>query len=105
MDKSLFGRDYTVLVKLKRGNQKCRKARITEYRKYGDIVGQYVTNHRYHHTYDDWGDEVTKKSDGRILWTGYCPECEYCKEHMRLDNLDPILGFKIHPKNKYPHKK
>jgi hypothetical protein len=90
-----FGRTDSVYMNLD-------KKQITEYRKYGDTVNQYVTNIRFKDYYIDSGDEITSYS-GNLKWSVYHGnDCKDCNNFRIKFEKNEIVGVKIWPQGVYP---
>jgi len=80
---------------------------VTELRKKGDTIGQYVQNVYYLDTlsYSYDGTEIYSSIDeyeDSPVYSAYHAECDYCKEHKQRIKENLVVGFKIYPKGVKP---
>ena len=92
-------------------NSPCKKNYfITELRKVGDYVHQYVTNVYYldtltTHTLNDDVEIYSSAMSGTILvYSSKHPECDECLQHRKQVKENKIVGWKIYPIGMKPEK-
>ena len=92
-----FGQSDNIIIY----TEPCKKSHLlTQLRKIGDKMGQYVTNLRYcdmlYFSYDN--DEIRSKlDDDEIVWSYYHSECDFCKEFKHNVKNNDMIGIEIHP--------
>jgi len=91
---------------------KCRPCKknhfVTDLRKAGDLVNQYVTNIYYCDTLEfSYGnDKVYSRyeDDADPVYSVYHSECEYCIDYKKKVKENLIVGYRIYPRGIKPEK-
>jgi hypothetical protein len=104
---SLFGKHHRLtILKTHFVNQHNFPHIYASFRKYGDSAGQYVTSYRFTDSvyYSDDG-EVFDVEENEVVYSSRHDDCPNCKEFKRKEKENALLGFVIHPKGRYEHRR
>ena len=83
------------------------KKLLTELRKRGNQCNRYVTSIRYYDIIDQdtFGEDEIYSKGGKVLWSGYCSDCNHCAHHKRLMKTNLIIGIHIYAEYEIPKKR